>query len=435
MITFLGNCIFLSLASCFTQDILILFLFFYFFFFFSRFPIYYDLFSWSGNLDSLSFFLIFLTIWILYVIVSSRARVYKNKNSLELFNVIIVLLLLSLYWVFMVNRTLLFYFFFEFSLIPTALLIMGWGYQVERFQAFIYFLIYTMFSSLPLLILILLFKSSILLEGFFDFYFCFIKINTRSALSFILFWGLFGAFMVKFPIYLFHLWLPKAHVEAPVSGSIILAGVLLKMGGYGIIRLRSIFSLLIIKFSFFFIRVSIWGIIYIGLNCLRSNDIKSLIAYSSVSHMAVCLVGLLTLYIWGWFGGVYILLGHGVCSSGLFRYINFLYERTASRSFYLNKSLLIISKFLVVLAFLLRVFNIAAPPSINLFREINLICSLLSYERYLIIFILLGSFFVACYRIYFFYSTQMGKLYRFLVSFTQININEYHNLTLLKGYQ
>lgn len=147
-------------------------------------------------------------------------------------------------------------------------------------------------------------------------------------------------FFIKIPMYFVHLWLPKAHVEAPVSGSIILAGVILKLGGYGLIRLIVIFIRIGVKINYFFIVISIVGGFLVSLICLRQIDIKSLIAYSSVAHIGLVLGGIITLTYWGICGRLVLIVAHGLCSSGLFCLANISYERLLSRSLFLNKGLL-----------------------------------------------------------------------------------------------
>lgn len=129
-------------------------------------------------------------------------------------------------------------------------------------------------------------------------------------------------------------------MEAPVSGSIILAGVLLKLGGYGLIRVFPFILLKGVDFNFIFISVSLIGGFLISLVCLRQIDIKALIAYSSVAHIGVVLGGLLTLTYWGLRGAYTLIIAHGLCSSGLFRLANITYERVGSRSLIINKGLL-----------------------------------------------------------------------------------------------
>lgn len=138
------------------------------------------------------------------------------------------------------------------------------------------------------------------------------------------------------------MWLPKAHVEAPISGSIILAGVILKLGGYGLMRLLKVMGRSIHNYHLIFIVVSLIGGFYVSLICIRQFDIKSLIAYSSISHISLVISGRLTINYMGIYGSLILILSHGLCSSGLFCLSNILYERTYSRRFFLNKGIIIV---------------------------------------------------------------------------------------------
>lgn len=147
------------------------------------------------------------------------------------------------------------------------------------------------------------------------------------------------AFLVKIPLYGIHLWLPKAHVEAPVAGSIILAAVLLKLGGYGIMRIVVVLDPLTKELAYPFIVLALWGVIITGTICLRQTDLKSLIAYSSVGHMGLVVAGILIQTPWGFAGALILMIAHGLTSSALFCLANTNYERTHTRTMVLTRGL------------------------------------------------------------------------------------------------
>jgi len=301
-----------------------------------------------------------------------------------LINVLILLFFLIL--TFRRIRVFIFYLFFERRLIPTLFLILGWGYQPERLQAGVYLLFYTLLVSLPLLVgIFYLYKFS----NTMNFYLLGNYIFNYDLLYF----SLILAFLVKIPIFLVHLWLPKAHVEAPVSGSIILAGIILKLRGYGLLRVFSFIQLSALKFNFLWIRIRLVGGVLISLVCLRQTDLKALIAYSSVAHIGIVLAGLITLTYWGICGSYTLIIAHGLCSSGLFCLANITYERLGSRRLLINKGLLNFMPSITLWWFLLSASNIAAPPTLNLLGEISLLNRIVSWSWISIIILSLLSFF------------------------------------------
>lgn len=354
------------------------------------------------SLDLLSYGLLLLRIWICALMIMSRNKLYKLNMNYRyfLFNVICLLLLLIL--TFRRINLFLFYIFFERSLIPTMFLIFGWGYQPERLQAGLYLLFYTLFASLPLLIVLFY-----VLKNFFSLNFLILKeINLEN---FFFYFFLVFAFLVKIPIFIVHLWLPKAHVEAPVSGSMILAGILLKLGGYGLIRVFFIISNLSIKFNIFWIILRLVGGLLVRLICLRQIDLKALVAYSSVAHISLVIGGLIVLISWGWGFSYTLIIAHGLCSSGLFFLVNLFYERLRSRSLLINKGMLSFIPRVSIWWFLLCSRNMAAPPTINLLGEIGLLNRIIGWSKILIILLIFISFFRAAYTLYLYSFGQHGK--------------------------
>nr|QWB85802.1 NADH dehydrogenase subunit 4 [Arhopalus rusticus] len=373
--------------------------------------------SYSLGCDLLSFSLILLSFWICSLMILASEKLFKINNYYNLFLLVMIFLMISLYLTFSSLNLFLFYLFFEISLIPTLILIIGWGYQPERIEAGLYLLFYTLLVSLPMMISIFYFY-----EKFFTLEFFFMNNNINNIFIYF-FMNL--VFFVKMPMFFVHLWLPKAHVEAPVAGSMILAGIMLKLGGYGFLRLMGLFIELGMKINIIFIIISLVGSLYVSLICIRQSDTKSLIAYSSVAHMGLVLSGIMTLNIWGFWGALVMMLAHGLCSSGLFCMANIIYERVNSRSLYLNKGLLNIMPSLSLWWFLFCSSNMAAPPSMNLLGEIMLINSLVSYNWLTMIFLSLMSFFSAVYSLFLYSFSQHGNYYSGLFSVYQGLFREY----------
>nr|ANJ60512.1 NADH dehydrogenase subunit 4 [Neoglyphea inopinata] len=378
------------------------------------------------GMDYLSYVLILLSLWIMILVVCASQKIKNSNNFSNMFLLINLFLLFSLIMTFSCMDYLMFYISFESSLIPTLILILGWGYQPERIQAGMYMLFYTLFASLPLLVSLL---SLYNMGGSLTMGLT-LQMNQLDFLN--LFWYFISlfAFIVKLPMYLFHLWLPKAHVEAPVAGSMILAGVLLKLGGYGLIRILCLFPEVNKMFSWVWVSISILGGVIVSLMCLRQVDIKSLIAYSSVAHMSLVLSGLVSFGSWGMNGAVVVMVGHGLCSSGLFCLSNMVYERMGSRSLLISKGLLNFMPSMALWWFLLSIGNMAAPPTLNLLGEINLIMSVVSWSKLSMIGIACLSFFSASYTLYMYSLSQHGLYYSSLFSCCSGKMQEYLVLML-----
>jgi len=316
------------------------------------------------GVDGLSIYFVLLTTIIMPISLISNWKSIKENTII--FLIIILLLETSLLIVFLVLDILLFYIFFESILAPLFVLIGLYG-SSEKVRASFYFFLYTLLGSLFMLLSIITMLSII---GSTDFD-VLSKANFLYNTQLFLFYGIFIAFAVKTPVIYLNSWLLKAHVESPLSGSIILAGIVLKLSLYGILRL--ILPLLPKAFTYYTYIIFLIGvltIIYASLSTLRTIDVKELIAYSSVSHAAVYLLGVFSNTLQGIEGGITLGLGHGFVSSGLFICAGgVLYDRSSTRLITYYRGIAQIMPIFSILFFILSLGNCGVPLTLNFIGE------------------------------------------------------------------
>nr|YP_009317617.1 NADH dehydrogenase subunit 4 [Pterocladia mexicana]YP_009317663.1 NADH dehydrogenase subunit 4 [Pterocladia robusta]AOX49069.1 NADH dehydrogenase subunit 4 [Pterocladia mexicana]AOX49115.1 NADH dehydrogenase subunit 4 [Pterocladia robusta] len=298
-----------------------LFQFIYTFNWLERWNLYYTI-----GVDGISIFFILLTTFltIICVLISWTSITFLVKEYLICF----LILEFCLIQVFSVLDLLLFYIFFESVLIPMFLIVGIWGSRSRKIRAAYQFFLYTLVGSLLMLLgLIFIYFQT----GTLDIQLLW-QVNFSEFRQLVLWLSFFASFAIKIPMIPFHIWLPEAHAEAPTAGSVILAGILLKMGGFGFLR----FSLPLFPFASTFFTplvfsLSLIAVIYASLTTLRQVDLKKIIAYSSVSHMGFVTIGIFSSTLQGIEGSIILMLSHGLVSSALFLCVGILYDRHKTR--------------------------------------------------------------------------------------------------------
>lgn len=380
------------------------------------------------GVDGISIYFVLLTTIIMPIsILSNWKSISDNVRSYVIIMLLLETLLLA---VFLVLDILLFYIFFE-SILPPLFLLIGLFGSKNKVRASFYLFLYTLLGSLFLLLSILA-MSSIMGTTDFDALY---KTNFNYYTQLFLFTGIFIAFAVKTPTIFLNNWLLKAHVESPLGGSIVLAGIVLKLSLYGVLRL--ILPLLPKALYFFTPFVYVIGVItivYASFSTLRTVDVKELIAYSSVSHAAVYLLGVFSNTIQGIEGGIILGLAHGFVSSGLFVCAGgVLYDRSSTRLITYYRGMTQIMPLFSILFFILCLGNAGTPLSLNFVGEFMSLYG--TFERSPILGALASSsiVFSAAYTIYMFNRIAFGgALSRFFtVNIPDLNKREFIILLVL----
>nr|YP_003097133.1 NADH dehydrogenase subunit 4 [Angiostrongylus costaricensis]ACT88803.1 NADH dehydrogenase subunit 4 [Angiostrongylus costaricensis] len=339
--------------------------------------------SWAGlfiYVDSYVFVLLVLMMVFIYgVVVISELD--TNLKYLSM------LLIMFCYFFFVSSNMLMLYIFFELSMFPILVMILGFGFQIEKINSSYYLLFYTAFCSLPFLYVY--YKSFFYLSyNYFDFF-----------LSWEVLFVLSLSFMVKFPVYFLHLWLPKAHVEAPTTASMLLAGLLLKLGTAGFLRILGAMNF---SYSNFWVILSVLGMILSAFSCMFQSDSKSLAAYSSVAHMSFLLLAMCMFFISGKVASVLLMLAHGYTSTLMFYMIGEFYHSSFSRMMYFFNSLMGSSLIFGLLFFLVFLSNSGVPPSLSFLSEFMIIANSMMLSKVFFLLVLVYfmlSFYYCVYLI------------------------------------
>ncbi len=387
----------------------------------------YSLYGVYLGVDSISIYFILLTTLIFPIsIIGNWNSITDNIKTYFILMLLLETLLLAC---FLVLDIFLFYVFFE-SILPPLFLLIGIFGSSNRVRASFYLFLYTLFGSLFLLLAILTMSS---IMGGTDMELLF-KSNFDYTTQVFLFFGIFFSIAIKTPVYPLNTWLLKAHVESPLGGSIILAAIVLKLGLYAIFRIiLPIIPGVSLNYTWVIYTICVITIIYSSFSTLRSTDLKEIVAYSSVSHAAVYLIGAFSNNIQGIEGSILLGLGHGLSSSGLFFIVGgVLYDRTGTRSIHYYRGLAQLMPLGSVLFFIFTLANCGAPLTLNFVGEFLSLYG--GFERLPLMGALASSSIVlsAAYSIYLFNRTAFGGSFSlYFSSMIDVTLREFILLFIL----
>ena len=357
------------------------------------------------GIDGISLFFIILTTFLIPLCMLIGYETI-NKNIKEYF-ILYFILEFCLIISFTVLDILIFYIFFESVLIPMFLIIGIWGSRERKIKASYLFFIYTLTGSLFMFIAII---HIIITTGTSDYQILFYnKFNPFYEKFYCI--AFFLSFAVKVPMLPFHIWLPEAHVEAPTSGSVLLAGILLKLGSYGMLRfLIPLFTQSSLYFSPYFFLISLISIIYSSLTAIRQTDLKKIIAYASIAHMNFIILGLFSVNLQGIEGSIIQMISHGLISSGLFFSIGCLYDRYHTRFIFYYGGLVHTMPLFCIILFIYILSNMSIPGSSSFVGELLIITGVFDYNTVIAFYSIIGMFLGGVYSLLFYNRICFGNI-------------------------
>ena len=384
--------------------------------------------SYFIGIDGISLWLIILTTFISPLMIAGSFSTIKDRA----FYLHILILESLMLGSFLAMDAILFYVFFEASLIPMYFLIGIWG-GPRRIYATVKFFIFTMFGSVLMLVAIIAMMFTVQAQlgqisaSILDFYQVQVPfvLNLWTSPQTLMFIAFCLAFAIKVPLFPLHTWLPDAHVEAPTAGSVVLASVMLKMGGYGFIRwVIPMFPEAVENLGWIFLILGVIGIIYGACVAMVQPDIKKLVAYSSISHMGYIIIGLFALNIYGVTGGIYQMLNHGISTGALFLLVGMIYERTHTREIKSYGGLAHVMPLYAIAFFIITLSSIAVPGTNGFIGEILILLGGFTVSKTIGTLATIGVILGAVYMLWMFKSVFFGDQSKLV---EQINTNYQKN--------
>lgn len=364
--------------------------------------------NFNVGVDNISVLFIFLTSFLILVCILTN--IYSMEYNINYKDLVIILLLIKLLLIltFTSLNILIFFIFYESVLFPMFFLIGIWGSRKRRIRAAYFLLMYTIFGSIFMLLSILYIFNKFHTVDLQFLYNISYKFTIKEQIF--LFLGFFIAFAIKIPMLPTHIWLPEAHVEAPTTGSIILAGLLLKLGGFGMLKFcLLLFPDAIIIYNSYISMLAILGIVYTSFTTIRQIDLKKIIAYSSIGHMNLVVLGLFSFNVIGYIGAIFLMISHGFISSCLFFLIGCVYDRYKTRNIKDYSGLVTIMPNFVKYFFLFILGNISFPGTSAFIAEFLLLNGIFSSNFFSICLIMLGIFLTTVYSIWLFNRISFGS--------------------------